>query len=123
TTLRLMPEGMSGRHFVKHMNAASMTLTMLNWMNSLHAARAKGGVDKSRSMILLWMSGGPSTIDIWHLRPGSPNGGEFKPISTTGGGQICEHLPRLAKQMKHLNIIRSYNSRDGSHERGTYINH
>lgn len=121
--MSVMSDGMTRRHFVKHMTAASMTLPMLNWMNSLHAARAKGTLDKSRSMILLWMAGGPSTIDIWDLKPGSPNGGEFKPIATTGAGQICEHLPRLAKQMKHLNIIRSYNSRDGSHERGTYINH
>jgi hypothetical protein len=101
-----------------------MSLPMLGWFNSVHAAaESSKSKAKGRSLILLWMGGGPSTIDLWDLKPGSKNGGEFKPINTTGGGQICEHLPRLAQQMKHLNIIRSYNSRDGAHERGTYINH
>lgn len=113
---------MDRRHFVKHMAAASMTLPMINWLNAAQAAKAKAK-GKTHSMILLWMSGGPSTIDIWDLKPGSKNGGEFKPIATTGAGQICEHLPKLAQQMKHLNIVRSFNSRDGAHERGTYILH
>jgi hypothetical protein len=111
------------RGFVKHVGAASMAIPMLGWINSLQAAREKNKTAKGRSMILLWMGGGPSTIDLWDLKPGSKNGGEFKPISTTGAGQICEHLPQMARVMKHLNIIRSYNSRDGAHERGTYINH
>lgn len=115
--------GMSRRHFVKHVSAASMTIPMLQWIESVHAARTAGKAAKGRSMILLWMGGGPATIDIWDLKPGSKNGGEFKPISTTGAGQICEHMPKMAKLMKHVNIIRSYNSRDGAHERGTYINH
>ena len=114
--------GMDRRHFLGHA-ALGMTLPMLNWTQSVHAARADGRAEKSRSMILLWMGGGPSTIDLWDLKPNSQNGGEFKPIGTTGGGQICEHLPRMAQQMKHLNIVRSYNSRDGAHDRGTYINH
>jgi hypothetical protein len=115
--------GVTRRHFVKHMAAASMTVPMLNWLELAQAARSQGKGDKTRSMILVWLGGGPATIDMWDLKPGSKNGGPFKPILTTGAGQICEHLPRIAKQMKHLNIIRSYNSRDGAHERGTYINH
>jgi hypothetical protein len=121
--MNFLLNGMSRRHFVKHMAGASMTLPMANWINTVHAARAAGKAKKNHSMILLWMSGGPATIDIWDLKPGSKNGGEFKPIQTTGAGEICEHLPNMAKVMKHLNIIRSYNSRDGAHDRGTYINH
>ncbi len=113
------------RHFLRHLSTASMTLPMAGWINSLHAAQkaGKGKGAAKKSMILLWMAGGPSTIDIWDLKPGSKNGGEFKPISTTGAGQICEHMPKTAQVMKYLNIIRSYNSRDGAHERGTYIGH
>lgn len=113
----------SRRHFIRHLTAASMTLPMLNWIRSVEAARETKTATKPRSMILLWMGGGPSTIDLFDLKPGHPNGGEFRPIQTTGEGQICEHLPSLAKQMKHLSIIRSYNSVDAAHERGTYINH
>ena len=111
------------REFVKHAGVASMALPMMSWMNSAAMARDKAKGARPHSLILLWMGGGPSTIDLWDLKPGSKNGGEFKPIATTGAGQITEHLPRMAKVMKHLNIVRSYNSRDGAHERGTYINH
>ena len=37
-----------------------------------------------KSAILLWMGGGPSTLDIWDLKPGSPTGGPFRPIATSG---------------------------------------
>ena len=37
--------------------------------------------------------------------------------------QISEHLPTVAKQMKHLSIIRSLNSKEGNHDRGTYMMH
>lgn len=114
---------MTRRHFVRHLAGAGMTLPMLHWAGGFHAARAAGKATKGRSFVLVWLGGGPSTIDMFDLKPESKNGGEFKPIPTTGAGRICEHLPRLAKQMKHLSIIRSYGSRDGSHERGTYINH
>jgi hypothetical protein len=116
--------GMSRRHFLRHMTAAGMTLPMLQWLSAAQAARAQNKGGKSRSMILLWMSGGPSTIDLWDLKPGSANGGEFSPIDTVVPDlKICEHLPNMAKVMNHLNVIRSFNSRDGAHQRGTYILH
>jgi hypothetical protein len=114
---------MDRRHFMKHVAGAGMALPMFDWVSGFHAARAADKKVGGHTFILVWLSGGPSTIDMWDLKPGSKNGGEFKPIATTGSGQICEHLPTIAKQMKHLSIIRSYTSRDGSHERGTYINH
>ena len=61
---------------------------------------------KGKSAILLWMGGGPSTMDIWDLKPDAPTGGPFKPISTTGDVEICEHMPLMAKQMH--NMLRSY---------------
>ena len=55
------------------------------------------------------MGGGPSHMDTWNLKPDSEkNGGPFKPIATSAPGvMISEHLPTVAKQMKHLSIIRS----------------
>ena len=50
------------------------------------ALRADELKKKNKSCILLWMSGGPSTIDIWDLKPDSPTGGKFKPISTSADG-------------------------------------
>src|SRR5205807_3899670 len=72
----------------------------------------------------LWMSGGPSHMDTWDLKPDSQNGGQFKPIKTSASGiQICEHLPTVAKQMKHLSIVRSLVTNEGSHERGRVLMH
>jgi uncharacterized protein (DUF1501 family) len=79
---------------------------------------------QNKSTILLWMSGGPSTIDIWDLKPDSPSGGQFKPISTNVDGiQICEHLPLLSKKMDNLSIIRSMSTREADHGRGRYYMH
>jgi hypothetical protein len=61
-------------------------------------------------------------MDLWDLKPDAPTGGEFKPVSTSASGvQISEILPETAKQMKHLSIIRSLVTNEGSHERGTTL--
>jgi uncharacterized protein (DUF1501 family) len=69
------------------------------------------------------MSGGPSTIDMWDLKPGGTAGGPFRPIRTSGDVEICEHLPLLAKQMRHLAVIRSMSTRETDHVRGRYAMH
>ncbi|HHK42374.1 MAG TPA: DUF1501 domain-containing protein, partial [Planctomycetaceae bacterium] len=78
---------------------------------------------RRKAAILLWMGGGPSTIDIWDLKPGTNTGGPFRPISTSGDVQICEHLPMMAKQMHHMAIIRSMSTREADHTRGRYYMH
>ncbi len=78
---------------------------------------------RHKAAILLWMGGGPATIDIWDLKPGAPTGGPFKPISTSGDVQISEHMPLVAKQMKHLSIVRSMSTREADHTRGRYYMH
>ena len=68
---------------------------------------------------------GGRSVDDRHVgheaRP--PTGGPFKPISTTGNVQICEHLPFVAKQMHHLAIVRSMSTREADHTRGRYYMH
>ena len=78
---------------------------------------------KGKSAILLWMGGGPSTMDIWDLKPGAPTGGPFRPINTSGDVQICEHMPLMAKQMHNAAIIRSMSTREADHMRGRYYMH
>ena len=74
---------------------------------------------------MLWMGGGPSHLDIWDLKPDSEkNGGPFRPIDTSAPGvKISEHLPKVAKQMHHLSILRSLDSKEGNHDRGRYLMH
>ena len=78
---------------------------------------------KNKSAILLWRGGGPSTMDIWDLKPEAPTGGPFRPISTTGDVEICEHMPLMAKQMHHMAIVRSMSTREADHMRGRYYMH
>lgn len=77
---------------------------------------------RGQAVILLWMSGGPSQLDTFDLKPGHRNGGEFKPIETSVPGiQICEHLPQLARHMEHTSLIRSMSTKEGDHGRATYL--
>jgi hypothetical protein len=76
-----------------------------------------------KSAILLWLGGGPPTIDMWDMKSGVPNGGPLKPIATTGDFQICERLPLLAQQMRHLSVVRSMSTREADHDRGRYYMH
>jgi hypothetical protein len=76
-----------------------------------------------KSAILLWMGGGPSTMDIWDLKPEAPTGGPFRPIGTSGDVQICEHMPLMAKQMHNMAIVRSMSTREADHMRGRYYMH
>ena len=101
---------------------ALLTATALSLGHSLrtHAAELK---KNHKSAILLWMSGGPSTMDIWDLKPGASTGGPFKPIATAGDVQICEHMPLTAKVMDKLSIVRSMSTREADHKRGRYYMH
>ncbi|MFO0908090.1 MAG: DUF1501 domain-containing protein [Isosphaeraceae bacterium] len=74
----------------------------------------------AKSVVLIWLAGGPSTIDLWDLKPGHPNGGPFREIDTASPGvRISEHLPRLATLARELAIVRSLSSREGDHGRAT----
>src|SRR4051794_35464998 len=84
------------------------------------AARAASTGTKHKSCILLWMAGGPAQSHTWDLKPG----GDYKPISTAVPGiQISEHLPKVAKQMQHMTLLRSMKTGDGNHRTATYLMH
>jgi hypothetical protein len=112
------------RHFLRHL--AGFSLMALPGFQFVQALRAQAPALKKhhKSIIILWMGGGPSHMDIWDLKPGESTGGEFKPTSTSASGvQICEHMPTVAKQMKHLTIVRSLVTNEGSHDRGRILMH
>ena len=119
-----VPAGMSRRHFVSHMaGAAALASPATAFTNSL-MANAADMKKRHKAAILLWMGGGPSTMDIWDLKPGAPTGGEFKQISTSADGvAISEHMPLMAKQMHHMAIVRSMSTREADHMRGRYYMH
>ena len=114
---------MNRRHFMSHMAGAGALLG--SSMSLGHSLRVHADTLKknNKSCILLWMGGGPSSMDIWDLKPGTNNGGPFKTISTTGDMQICEFMPLMAKQMHHMSIVRSMSTREADHNRGRYYMH
>jgi hypothetical protein len=116
--------GMNRRHFLKHVAGyALMAVPGLQFLRTIQA-NAQQLRRNNKSIIILWMGGGPATIDIWDLKPGRPTGGEFREINTTAQGvRISEHMPRVAQQMRHLAIIRSLTTTEGDHNRGTTLMH
>ena len=116
------PQGMSRRHFMQHMASAAATVPALQFISDVRA-HAQDIKKAQKACILMWMGGGPPTIDIWDLKPGSKNGGEFQPIDTKGDLQISEHMPKTAMQMDKLSVVRSMSTREADHGRGRYYMH
>ena len=115
--------GMNRRHFLQHMATAAATIPAMNFLSHVQANAATIKANQ-KACILMWMGGGPPTIDIWDLKPGSKNGGDFKPVPTTAPGvQISEHMPKTAQVMDHLSIVRSMSTREADHGRGRYYMH
>jgi hypothetical protein len=72
-----------------------------------------------RSVILLWMAGGPSHIDTLDVKPEAPREvrGPFAAVPTRiPGVLVCEHLPRIAAIADRLTIIRSVDARRSNHQ-------
>ncbi|SMP39702.1 Uncharacterized conserved protein, DUF1501 family [Neorhodopirellula lusitana] len=117
------PRGMTRRHFMNHLAGSSAATAAAMTLGGAIQANADTMKKNRKSAIMLWMGGGPPTIDMWDLKPGAPTGGPFRPISTTGDMQICEHLPMMAKQMKNMSVVRSMSTREADHMRGRYYMH
>jgi hypothetical protein len=70
------------------------------------------------------MNGGPSQMDTFDLKPGHANGGTFKEIATAVPGiKISEHLPKVARHMDRLALVRSMSSKEGDHGLANYYVH
>lgn len=115
---------MNRRHFMKHAAGMSaLAIPGLEFIRNINA-NAQELRRQNKSVIIMWMGGGPATIDIWDLKPGTNTGGEFRPIQTSAPGvMISEHMPNTARQMDKLAIIRSLTTTEGDHMRGTQLMH
>jgi hypothetical protein len=111
---------LSRRDLFRLATAGVASFSTSGWFEALASGTASDP-RRRKACILLWMTGGPSQLDTFDPKPGHPNGGQFKPIETAVPGiQISEHLPRLAKQMKDIAIIRSMSTKEGDHSRATF---
>ena len=88
-------------------------------------AQAAPSQPKAKSVIQIWMWGGPSHLDTFDPKPNAGYdycGPLNKPIATNADGvQICELLPLLAQQADKYSIIRSMTHGNNSHETAAYI--
>jgi hypothetical protein len=111
---------LSRRQMLRLAAAGVVGFSSSGWIEAL-AADTASNPKRRKACILLWMTGGPSQTDTFDPKPGHPNGGEFKAIETAVPGiMISQHLPKLAKQMKDITIIRSMNTKEGDHGRATF---
>ena len=78
---------------------------------------------RAKSVIVLYLSGGPSQLDMWDMKPDAPAEvrGTFKPIRTNvSGTHICEHMPRMARLADKYTIVRSMSHNEADHLRAGY---
>ena len=93
-----------------------LSLSQILQQQSLRAAEGKKTRDTS--LIILFLSGGLSTIDTWDMKPNAPVEfrGDFTPKSTNVPGmKLCEHLPQLATQCDKFSLVHSFSHTDSGH--------
>jgi hypothetical protein len=98
---------------------AGLTLPGLLRLRAEAVAEGRKAPPSGKSVILLWMTGGPSHIDTWDPKPERPleNRGPFKDIGTAlPGVHICEYLPKQAAMLDRFTVIRSVDCRESNHE-------
>src|SRR5271166_6269171 len=113
-------EGYWRRDFLKIGSAGLLGLGLADVLRL--RARAAAGPRPAQGVVLLWLGGGPSTIDMWDLKPQAPENvrGEFKAIATKAAGvRICEHLPKTAAVMDRCVLVRSLHHNVPAHGPGT----
>jgi hypothetical protein len=87
------------------------------------AAKASRSFGKAKRCILLYLSGGPAQLDTYDPKPDAPADirGEFRPIATNVTGvRFTELLPRSAKWMHRIGLVRTVNHTHNDHGRGSY---
>ena len=97
--------------------------TLLSQQSRAAASRAVGE-KRARSVILIFLTGAPSHLDMFDLKPDAPAEvrGTFQPIATrTPGMDVCEHLPKLAARSDKYAVIRSMTHGLPSHEHATHM--
>lgn len=106
-------------------------LSRRQWLGAAGAATAAGALGFARpalaedlrrrrkQVLFIWLDGGISQLESWDPKPNTQFGGPFRAIPTSVPGiLVSELLPRSARQMRHLAIVRSLHTQDNSHSAG-----
>ncbi|MBI4325226.1 MAG: DUF1501 domain-containing protein [Chloroflexi bacterium] len=116
-------EGVCRRDFIRVGALSMLGLTLADWFQ--WKAHGMAGDGQAKSVILLWMGGGPTQTDTFDPKPQAGEdycGPLRRPLATNVPGvSIGELLPRLSKQADKYAIIRSMTHGNNSHETAAYI--
>src|SRR5579871_3195103 len=111
TTRTRTGDAVNRRTFLQIGSAGLLGLTLSNLLRlEAQGDSRPASSRRARGVILLYLDGGPSTIDMWDMKPEAQAEirGEFRPAATAVPGvRICEHLPKLARVMDCVTLVRS----------------
>jgi hypothetical protein len=116
-------DGVSRRNFLKAGFLALGGLTLADHLRLKARASEKGEPTRDTAVILFWMGGGPSHIDMYDLKPNAPAEfrGEFHETATNVNGiRISEHLPMQARLMDKMSVVRSVTHTNPGHGMGSH---
>lgn len=124
TEVQREKNGVARRDFIRIGALSTLGLTLPDLLRARAQAKPAEQAGKAKACIVLWLSGGPSHIDMWDPKPEAPSEyrGTFKPIQTNiEGMQVSEHLPKMAKHAEKFSIMRSMTHPSPSHEVASHI--
>jgi hypothetical protein len=116
-------DGLTRRSFLRVGFLGLAGLTLADHLRHKAAAAEAGKPTRDTAVILLWLGGGPSHIDMYDLKPEAPVEfrGEFGSIPTNVPGiRVGEHLPLQARHMDKMAVVRSVMHTNAGHGMGTH---
>ena len=115
--------GFSRRSFLRHVSMGALAAGTCSF-HDLMSVSAEELRKQGRSMILLWMAGGPSQFETFDPKPNTSSAGDKSVIQTSVSGiEISEDWKNTAKVMSDIALIRSMTNKEGNHQRATYQMH
>lgn len=114
--------GIARRGFLGGLAAAGAA-SMVGGLGVFARRAAADELAKQQKRVVVFnMHGGLSQLESWDPKPGAATGGPFRAIPTSVPGiHISELLPKTAKQMHHLTLVRGVNTAEDDHLKGAYL--
>src|SRR6266850_2156282 len=113
----------SRRHLLKVGGLGLLGLSLPRLLAAEALNSSKSPKARAKSVIFLYQFGGPSHIDLFDMKPEAPEAirGPHKPIASSADGiTVSEHLPRVAKIMDKVTLIRSMHHTMKNHNSASY---
>jgi len=111
-------DGLSRRRMLHIGGLCTFGLGLEGLLRAEQAGLVHPAAKSKKSVILVWMHGGPSQLDTFDMKPDAPAEcrGPFAPIGTNVPGiDVCELLPEHAKVMDKCTVIRSFSHGNADH--------